>query len=532
MYVDIFEVVSSFILVRSTIVSESVRCLSSVQVVGTPYAHNQKCILVDTPASEATRRITAFLGGLDLADGRYDTPAHRLFGDLDTVFPGDIHNPTLGDAAVHHGPRLPWHDMHCRLDGAAAYDVLKNFEQRWRRATAKHLKASKHGKDDALLKLQRIPWILSQDVAHGEGHALRVLPEGDPRCWHAQVFRSVDAGSVKGFPRSWETEEMEARHLLCDKSLAVEQSIHAAYVAAVRAADRFVYLETERFVGSSYAWPRSFRHPGAGNLVPMEIALKAASKIRAGEDFAAYVVLPMWPAAEGPPGSAPAQEALFWQGKTMQAMYEVVAKAIAEAGGRAHPQDYLNFYCLGNRELAPPAPRGLDGRAAETGTSPAALARRHGRFMVYVHSKGMVVDDEYVLLGSANVNQRSLSGSRDTEIAVGAHQPHQTGRRPRGQVHQYRMSLWEEHLGRLDEVLKAPESPECVRRVNQVARENWERYTDEGEVVEEMQGHLMRYPVEVDDDGSVWPLTGHEFFPDVGGRVLGSTNKFPDHLTM
>lgn len=35
----------------------------------------------------------------------------------------------------------------------------------------------------------------------------------------------------------------------------------------------------------------------------------------------------------------------------------------------------------------------------------------------------MVVDDEYVLLGSANINQRSLEGTRDTEIAIGAYQP-------------------------------------------------------------------------------------------------------------
>ena len=501
--------------------------VSSVQVVGTPYAHNQKCIIIDTPASEATRRITAFLGGLDLAAGRYDTPAHRLFSDLDTVFRGDLHNPTLGDNAADDGPRQPWHDLHCRIDGAAAYDVLKNFEQRWRKATTMH----KHRKDDNLIKLQRIPWILSP-AAGSPADALRVLPEGDPWCWHAQVFRSVDSGSVKGFPRSWETEEMAARHLLCDKSLAVEQSIHMAYVAAIRSADRFVYLETERFVGSSYAWPSSCRHPGAGNLVPMEIALKVASKIRAAEAFAAYVVLPMWPATEGQPGSAPAQEALFWQAQTMQMMYEVVAEAIWAAGldGRAHPQDYLNFYCLGNREPAPPPLDG--GRKQET------ESRRHGRFMVYVHSKGMIVDDEYVLIGSANINQRSLSGSRDTEIAVGAHQPHHTGaegRRPRGKVHEYRMSLWEEHLGGLAlPEMEVPESPECVRMVNRVARENWERYVYEGEEVEKtpMEGHLMRYPVDVGGDGTVGPLQGHEFFPDVGGRVLGSTNKFPDHLTM
>lgn len=38
----------------------------------------------------------------------------------------------------------------------------------------------------------------------------------------------------------------------------------------------------------------------------------------------------------------------------------------------------------------------------------------------------MIMDDEYVLMGSANYNQRSLDGSRDTEIAVGAYQPHHT----------------------------------------------------------------------------------------------------------
>lgn len=48
------------------------------------------------------------------------------------------------------------------------------------------------------------------------------------------------------------------------------------------------------------------------------------------------------------------------------------------------------------------------------------------------------MDDEYVLLGSANINQRSLEGTRDTEIAMGAYQPHHTYARkrksPRGQV--------------------------------------------------------------------------------------------------
>lgn len=58
--------------------------------------------------------------------------------------------------------------------------------------------------------------------------------------------------------------------------------------------------------------------------------------------------------------------------------------------------------------------------------------------MIYVHSKGMIVDDEYIILGSANINQRSLDGSRDTEIAIGAYQPHHSRAKkqssPHGQV--------------------------------------------------------------------------------------------------
>lgn len=40
------------------------------------------------------------------------------------------------------------------------------------------------------------------------------------------------------------------------------------------------------------------------------------------------------------------------QNKTMQMMYETIYKALEEVGleNSCSPQDYLNFYCLGNRE--------------------------------------------------------------------------------------------------------------------------------------------------------------------------------------
>ena len=37
---------------------------------------------------------------------------------------------------------------------------------------------------------------------------------------------------------------------------------------------------------------------------------------------------------------------------------------------------------------------------------------------MYIHSKLMIVDDRVALVGSANINDRSLVGDRDSEVAV------------------------------------------------------------------------------------------------------------------
>ena len=37
---------------------------------------------------------------------------------------------------------------------------------------------------------------------------------------------------------------------------------------------------------------------------------------------------------------------------------------------------------------------------------------------IYVHSKVMIVDDRRALIGSCNINDRSLLGSRDSEVSL------------------------------------------------------------------------------------------------------------------
>ncbi|CAN0878539.1 Phospholipase D delta [Linum grandiflorum] len=387
------------------------------QVVGTLFTHHQKCVILDTQATGNNRKITSYIGGLDLCDGRYDTPDHRLFQDLDTIFLNDFHNPTFPSNA--RSPRQPWHDLHCKIEGPAAYDILTNFEQRWRKAQKWRdfrLKKVTHWHDDALLRLDRISWILSPSLENGDKDVY-ICDESDPERWHVQVFRSIDSGSVRGFPKA--VGEAASQNLVCGKNLKVEKSIHTAYIKAIRSAQHFIYIENQYFLGSSFCWP-SYKNAGADNLVPMEIALKIASKINANERFSAYVVIPMWP--EGSPTSAAVQEILFWQGQTMMMMYKIIANALEKAGllEAYHPQDYLNFFCLGKREDKVQDSANLN---PQTDNRALAASQKYRRFMIYVHAKGMIVDDEYVIIGSANINQRSLDGSRDTEIAMGAYQP-------------------------------------------------------------------------------------------------------------
>lgn len=65
--------------------------------------------------------------------------------------------------------------------------------------------------------------------------------------------------------------------------------------------------------------------------------------------------------------------------------------------GIDNPSDYITFYGLRNHSTLNSEP------ITE---------------LIYVHSKLMIIDDKIVICGSANINDRSLIGKRDSEIAV------------------------------------------------------------------------------------------------------------------
>ena len=140
-----------------------------------------------------------------------------------------------------------------------------------------------------------------------------------------------------------------------------------------------------------------------------------------------------------------------------------------------------------------------------------------------------VVDDEYIIIGSANINQRSMDGARDSEIAMGAYQPKNlaTEGAARGQIYGLRIALWFEHLQliNMEESFLYPESEKCVNLMNNIAKNNWEIYMKET-IDADMKGRLLPYPIQVTRDGKITTLLGFRFFPDTKAPVLGARSEY------
>ena len=121
-----------------------------------------------------------------------------------------------------------------------------------------------------------------------------------------------------------------------------------------------------------------------------------------------------------------------------------------------------------------------------------------GRYVteqVYGHTKCMIVDDLYALVGSANINDRSLLGSRDSELAVmilgDAHEQQDIcGNGKPQQVRQFaqtlRKAIWRKIFGmtggecsaegELKTAIDQPANPKSWQKIQAVAQRNTQLY--------------------------------------------------------
>ncbi|OMJ91836.1 hypothetical protein SteCoe_5508 [Stentor coeruleus] len=238
-----------------------------------------------------------------------------------------------------------------------------------------------------------------------------------------------------------------------------EHSIHTAYLNLIDEADHFIYIENQFFISST-----------AGNPVKNSIAQALVDRIKIAalnkEKFKVIVVLPLLPGFSGGIDEAAASVLriqLHWLYATISRGENSILKQLLSDPNISDPSDYISFYGLRNHAL---------------------LNKKPVTEIVYVHSKLMIIDDEKVIIGSANINDRSQVGGHDSEIAMVISDQDKLMSKLAGNTRAVsklaftlRTNIFKEILGISDEnILRDPLSQEFTHFIRSISQSNTRIY--------------------------------------------------------
>ncbi|CAK4502649.1 unnamed protein product [Aphanomyces euteiches] len=396
------------------------------------WSHHEKIVVID--------QSTAFVGGLDIALGRFDTPAHSLTDiNKNKLWRGqDYSNPRLKDFVdVQHihtelidrqtVPRMPWHDVHCRLEGPVVLDVARHFILRWNfTVQKKYMTLATRSSGRHRHRFTAILPFLHQPVS-----APTRTHEGEQV--HCQVVRSLSpwSGGIK-----------------------TEKSIQQAYIDNIAEAKRFIYIENQFFVSGFDS------DVSVSNRVVEALYQRIMEAHEKQETFRVMFIMPLLPCFEGAVTSADSanlRAVMHWQYSTIcrggNSLLERLAREVPD------PSQYIVFFGLRQHGI-------LSGRVVTE--------------QIYIHSKIMIIDDRVTIIGSANLNDRSLCGDRDSEIAVVLEDSTMEFANFNGKQcsvghfgHRLRNKLFEEHLGTY---MEDPISERNWARIRRLANANTDIY--------------------------------------------------------
>jgi len=427
----------------------NVHCRTDVHQGAWMGTHHQKTVIID--------KKVAFVGGIDLTlvDGDRWDDADHIMPPAAPVGEDDLYGPD--DKRRYGLPEHFWHDVHCKVEGPAVEFVLDNFHARWNhgimfkdvwwrtKEKVKYVRrgfraggGSRHGgrkrvkyterviegisepeEDRAMFPRIEVPPQVYQDRMRDESslhhrEADKTAPEVVGSCGldsvpaldgtKIQVVRSMPAGAFEDHQRPHWNLSGEGW----------ERSAKDAYLIGIRAARDYVYLENQ-WVSDEHIWAE----------------LKASMRRnRDNPKFRMVIVLPRRPLAAAGAGTD--------QDFSMKPHIKGIIKECKFA-------DQFGMYCI---EAKVP-----ESRQDDVGLSELDL-EEHGKdtAQIYVHSKVLVVDDTWGLIGSANAGGISLLGVPymrkmfttgigslpDSELSVIIHDPAFGAN--------FRKSLWAEHL--------------------------------------------------------------------------------------
>ncbi|KAK4886881.1 hypothetical protein RN001_003152 [Aquatica leii] len=260
-------------------------------------------------------------------------------------------------------PRMPWHDIGMCVQNACAKDVARHFIQRWNSA-----------KEEKAKQIYSCPYLIPKAYVDSSLKSIEIQAKSEyVTC---QVLRSVSA---------WSCGFIEPD--------TVEQSIHEAYIDTITKAQHYIYIENQFFISLGH---NNFY---TSNQITEALYTRIVRAHKEHAVFRVYVVMPLLPAFEGEIGQASGtsiQAITHWNLASISRGKDAILNRLIEAGIQ-DPSEYITFYGLRTNST-------LGGEPVTE--------------LIYVHSKLMIVDDKTVICGSANINDRSLVGKRDSEVAV------------------------------------------------------------------------------------------------------------------
>ena len=235
-----------------------------------------------------------------------------------------------------------------------------------------------------------------------------------------------------------------------------ESSIHLAYLTLISEANHFIYIENQFFISST-----------AGKKVSNTIVQALVKRIvRAAENkerFKVMVFVPLLPGFEGDIFDDSAdilRVQLYWEYQTINRSENSLFKQLQAKD--INPYDYIRFYSLRTHGLLNNTP------VTE---------------IIYIHSKMMIVDDDIAIIGSANINDRSQLGDRDSEIAIVIRDTHKTNSFMGGIpwtcgefTLNLRKQLFKEFIGDANFDISDPLSLEFQNNWNNLAKKNTNIY--------------------------------------------------------
>uniref|UniRef100_A0A3Q3ABY4 Phospholipase n=1 Tax=Kryptolebias marmoratus TaxID=37003 RepID=A0A3Q3ABY4_KRYMA len=394
------------------------------------WAHHEKIVVID--------QSVAFVGGIDLAYGRWDDREHRLtdVGSVTRSVAGSTNSPfdkgvsPADGISQSNGKGTPPTD-------SVELPKLKGIGRSRMARFSLYRHLHKH-------TLQHTDSVSSVDSAgSGSGQSLKTGVgelQGNTRFWHGKDYCNFvykdwiqlekpfddfidryttprmpwhDIASVvhgrgardvaRHFIQRWNFTKSSdlVKHYAsvlrsaADWSAGIkyhEESIHNAYIQVIAKSKHYIYIENQFFISCT-------DNRTVYNKIGDAIIERIIRAHKEGKKYRVYVVTPLLPGFEGDittGGGNAIQAVMHFNYRTMnRGEYSIITQLKKEMDDQW--MNYISF--AGLRTHAE-----LEGRLVTE--------------LIYVHSKMLIVDDNTVIIGSANINDRSMLGKRDSEVAV------------------------------------------------------------------------------------------------------------------